>query len=170
MRRAYICFCQVSSATTDPPIAEIELAMVRLRRSMTKRTLGRLAARELADPPDLALVSVVDAVEEGGDVSVGTVAERLGVDPSRASRLVARSVAAGYVVRVASQHDGRRSGLRLTDAGAAVARAAHAFRRERFAAATQAWSASERREFARLLRSFVDALGEATPPPRTGPA
>jgi len=45
------------------------------------------------------------------------VAEHLGVDPSRASRMVADAVRGGYVRRVASQVDGRRMCLELTGAG-----------------------------------------------------
>ncbi len=41
--------------------------MVRIRRSQTRRSLGRLARRADTgtDPADLALIEVVDSVEEG---------------------------------------------------------------------------------------------------------
>jgi hypothetical protein len=62
---------------------------------------------------------------------------------------------AGYVERVASQADGRRVGLRLTDAGRALAESARAVRQRAFAEAMDDWSDDDRRDFARLLTRFV---------------
>lgn len=103
--------------------------MVRIRRSMTRRTLARLATRETGEAIDPGLTDVLDAVAEGPDnqgqagsegsdqsdpeVSVGLVAARLGIDPSRASRQVAAAIKSGYLRRVASQADGRRIHLEL---------------------------------------------------------
>ena len=150
------------------PLAAVERGMVRLRRSMSRRTLGALATRG-ADPPfDLAHFSVVDAVEEGAtqsaeageatEVTVGLVGERLAVDPSRASRLVAAAIETGYVERVASQGDGRRIHLRLTPAGRELAAAGHRTRQRHFDRAMAGWSADDRREFARLLTRFADGM------------
>jgi DNA-binding MarR family transcriptional regulator len=144
-------------------IATIERAMVRMRRSQTRRFLGRLAAREAREPVDFSLWGVVDAVEEGPDpdgepVSVGTVAQRLGIDPSRASRVVSKAVEAGYVRRVAAQSDARRSGLELTETGRRLAEEAHRFRRSFFAHVVRDWPAADVGEFARLLTRFVDGM------------
>jgi DNA-binding MarR family transcriptional regulator len=148
------------NAREDAALTAIERAMVRIRRSQTRRTFGRLAEQAGQGPLDLALVGVVDAVEEGGaPVTVGMVAERLGIDPSRASRLVAQAVQAGYVARVASQEDGRRVGLELTSAGDELARAVHRFRQARFDHAMREWSPEDREAFARLLTRFTDELG-----------
>jgi DNA-binding MarR family transcriptional regulator len=159
------------------PLVAVERGMVRLRRGMSRRTLGTLATRGVEPPFDLAHFSVVDAVEEGapppaeaaegaeggepragGEVTVGLVGERLAVDPSRASRLVAAAVKAGYVERVASQADGRRIHLRLTAAGLELADAGHRTRQRHFDRAMAGWSADERREFARLLTRFADGM------------
>lgn len=143
----------------DSALNEIERSFVRIRRSQTRRTLGRMAAQAGREPFDLALVGVVDAVEEGGpEVTVGTVAQRLGSDPSRASRLVAQATRAGYVRRVASQADGRSVGLELTPAGAELAEAVHRFRQARFDEAMRDWPPGDREVFARLLTRFVDGL------------
>lgn len=61
-------------------------------------------------------------------------------------------------MRAASQADGRRIELKLTDAGRHLARQMHIFRRRSFAAAMSDWTERERREFARLLTRFIDAL------------
>ncbi len=146
---------------TDPELAAIEQAMVRIRRGQTRRRLAEVSAREHGrEAGNVALFGVVDAIEEGpaGRVSVGTVAHRLGIDPSRASRLVARAVEAGYVRRTGAQHDGRISALALTPAGQRYAEAVHRARQQHFDAAMAGWTATERREFAHLLSRFVAAL------------
>src|SRR5689334_1994081 len=92
-------------------------------RTATRGEDPALAAMEaLSQPVDLEHVAVVDAIEEGSElpgheVTVGDVAERLGIDPSRASRVVTAAIKAGYVRRLASQDDGRRICLELTPDG-----------------------------------------------------
>jgi DNA-binding MarR family transcriptional regulator len=78
------------------------------------------------------------------------------VDPSRASRLVQAAIKAGYVRRVASQADGRRVNLELTEAGRALSDELHRFRRRAFAAVMAGWTPEERTTFARLLTRFVN--------------
>ncbi|MEW5928535.1 MAG: MarR family winged helix-turn-helix transcriptional regulator [Gemmatimonadota bacterium] len=155
-------------APAAEPAAAVERAMVRLRRSMTRHTIGRRMASELEVPFDMALIGVVDAVDQGPDesgaeVTVGAVGERLGIDPSRASRVVSAAIEGGYVRRLASQADGRRSVLELTDAGRELVAAARRTRRRFFDEAMRGWPEEDRRTFARLLGRFVDALGEERP-------
>jgi DNA-binding MarR family transcriptional regulator len=108
------------------------------------------------------MVPVLFAVEEGDDpcegsgVTVGLVADRLGLDPSRASRMVSATIQAGYLSRVASQTDGRRINLELTEAGKALAAEAHAFREAQLDRALAAWTPGDRAEFARLLTRFAE--------------
>lgn len=138
--------------------------MVRLRRSQSRRALGppmlRAIGERLGIELDYGTTGVVDAVEEpapdGGDVTIGLVALRLGLDASRASRLVASAVAAGLVRREASQEDGRRSHLTLTELGRQVLEVEQEVRRRHVARGMQAWSADDRRAFAQLLTRFVD--------------
>lgn len=149
---------------TDDALAVIERAMVRLRRSMSRRTLGRQIAQERCGPPDIAYMAVVDAVEEGpdpdtGGVTVGMVGERMGIDPSRASRVVSAALKAGYLRRVASQDDARRVFLELTAAGARLADEGHRFRRGAFNRAMEGWTEADRRAFARLLARFTGLGG-----------
>jgi DNA-binding MarR family transcriptional regulator len=147
-------------------LREIERAMVRIRRGQTRRRLASTSISEAGveehgpRAADVALFGVVDAVEEGpdGEVSVGQVGYRLGVDPSRASRLVARAVEAGYVRRTGTPSDGRVSALVLTAAGRRYAEEVHRTRRQHFEAAMHGWTPAERREFARLLSRFVAGL------------
>jgi len=154
--------------TTDAhreELAAIDRALTRIRRRQSRRTLAR---RAIGDAPvDLNHLAVVDAVEEGAEypgqeITVGVVAERLGLDPSRASRVVAGAVGAGYVRRVASQGDGRRSCLELTDTGRAIVASAHETRQAFYDRVLAGWSPRERAEFARLLTRFTGALADAS--------
>jgi DNA-binding MarR family transcriptional regulator len=152
----------------DPALVAIERAMVRIRRSVTRRELGKRMSVVLGDVGDLSQFFAVDAVDEalansGQGVTVGAVADRLGVDPSRASRLVARAVRAGYLVRVASQADARQILLDLTDAGRSVVELMHAHRQAQFDEVMRDWSDQDRKDFARLLTRFTCDLEQ--PPP-----
>jgi DNA-binding MarR family transcriptional regulator len=154
---------RASRAATDPDVAAVERAMVRIRRSIARRTFGRVLNERLGETLDWASLGVVESVAEGpgpdGEpVSVGLVAERLAIDPSRASRMVAAAVDAGLVARVATASDARRIGLELTDDGRALERTVRAHRATWLAAAMQDWSAADRRRFAELFTRFVDAL------------
>lgn len=126
--------------------------MVAIRRSQSRRALSRHMA---VDP---AVFAVLDAVEERGPSSVTDLASILGVDQPRASRLAAKAVDEGFLVRQADQHDGRRSLVSLTTSGRQQVDAAHSSRQEVFALAMADWSADERTTFARLLTEFVAGI------------
>jgi DNA-binding MarR family transcriptional regulator len=148
------------AAMSEEPVDSVERSMVRLRRGMSRQRLGKAAIRDHTLPVDVQVLHVVDVVDEGPDrpgeeMSVGLVAARLGVDASRGSRIVAEAVKSGYVRRVASQEDGRRIHLELTDAGRRVVEATRRTRQEHFAKAMSGWTPAERAEFARLLARFV---------------
>lgn len=137
--------------------------MVRIRRSVARRTFGRVLAERLAETPDLTHVHVVEAVAEGPPsddepVTVGLVGQRLAMDPSRASRVVAAAVDAGLVARVVAPSDARRIGLELTDSGRALERTVRVHRAAWLGAAMDGWSAADRARFAELFTRFVDGL------------
>lgn len=106
------------------------------RRRMHKRELGHRALRALGLDIELAQADILFAIgapaslETGSDdeVMVSTIAERLSIDPSRASRLVAEMVNGGYARRAVSQRDARRTILELTPAGRAVVDAVHNYK------------------------------------------
>jgi DNA-binding MarR family transcriptional regulator len=134
-----------------------------------------LAMRDLGHPVDLAQLDAVFAVDEGPDqpgqeVTVGLVADRLGIDPSRASRLVATAIRAGQLRRVASQADGRRIRLELTDAGREITQAAHHSRQALYDRLMRDWSQPDRQQFARLLTRFYRRPHQRQPQPLIGPA
>jgi DNA-binding MarR family transcriptional regulator len=130
-----------------------------LRRSQQRRTLQRRATGGDAPPTQSAVFQVLDALEAAADagrvMTVTTVADALGVDQPRASRLVAQAIDAGLVRRGADPNDGRRSILTLTARGRTVLGAAHQTRRAAVRAALTGWSPEDRDAFARLLGAFV---------------
>jgi DNA-binding MarR family transcriptional regulator len=139
----------------ENPVIAVERAMVTIRRMQTRRTLSRSAC---ADP---TVVAVLDAVEGHVDqrepASVSGVASALAVDQPRASRLVARAVADGWLSREADQADGRRASLRLTEAGTNLLAQVHRHRQDVFATAMADWPAERQVTFAQLLTEFVEA-------------
>ncbi len=133
------------------------------------RLLGR--PREFAptsasgQPVDLSRILVVQAlhtaIAEGGpaaEISVGTVAAQLAIDPSTASRFVADALHDGFLRSTASATDARRRCLALTPAGEQLAAAAYRYQQEIFATATQDWPEAERAAFARQFIRFATQL------------
>jgi DNA-binding MarR family transcriptional regulator len=147
----------VFSGSLETAIERIERSMVRIRRRQTRRAFASRAP--LSTDPNV--VGVVDAITSGphdGIVTVGVVAERLGVDPSQASRLVAKAVQAGAVRRHADQEDGRRSVLTTTTAGRRLLEQVRSHRLRAFEQALVDWTPSDAEQLASLLERFLDAL------------
>jgi DNA-binding MarR family transcriptional regulator len=128
------------------------------------RALFTLVRRFGRDPaaagPRLGHVLVVQAWEGGEALSVAEVADRLAVEHSTASRLVAAAEAAGLVRRRPSPEDRRRARLQITAAGRRLRAAAHRHQDEVFARATASWSGRDRDRFAALLVRFADDLDD----------
>lgn len=145
-------------AGSEEILDAVGVAFSRLRRRTTQVQV---------DPPvtakDLTRNLVINLIDEsGGRLTVGDVADQLGVTPSVGSRMVSDCIEAGLVVRVASQRDGRRSTLSLTEQGR---RQRDVFRkqyRQAFEQITADWPAAERVEFVRLLLKYADATSRLT--------
>jgi DNA-binding MarR family transcriptional regulator len=144
-------------------IVTIDAAMTRIRRSMMRRETAAAILGELDPSLDLQKLDVMSAVmhwhpENDADatreVTVGTVAERMGIDPSRASRLVAEVVEAGYIRRIASQQDSRRIVLEPTDKGVAFGEEFRARKTAMMTTGMGGWTEAELTNFATLLERF----------------
>ncbi|MER7569852.1 MarR family winged helix-turn-helix transcriptional regulator [Streptomyces sp. NPDC097941] len=138
--------------------------------------LRRAAALNVAKPvsrKDMSRTLVLNIVEEGPEqdgqeITVGVVAERLAVDPSVASRMVTDCISAGYLIRAASQQDGRRTILQLTGEGLQMLAAFRRHQRAAFEFITRDWPKNERLQFARLLIKYVDSVAAARDAPAGG--
>ena len=105
-------------------------------------------------------------MDRGGLVTVGEIAARLSLHPSRASRLVKGALRRGLLLRHASQNDGRRVELQLTAPGRRLSRAAAARRQQNLVRALGAFAPPERRQLAALLTRLTGALETAEGEPR----
>ena len=158
------------SAKSAEAISAIDAAMTRIRRGMLKRELVNSILAELDPNLDLARLDVMstvmhwhpDGAQSDEEVTVGNVAERLNIDPSRASRLVADVIDLGYLRRAASQADSRRIVLQPTEKGIAFGETFRLKKASVLAASLKGWSEAELVEFARLLERYshwgVDGL------------
>ena len=137
---------------------DIDTQMGHFRRSMSRHELGRIALRDLQLDIDVNDMAVISAIESGpsadGEITVGLIAERLAIDPSRASRIVADAVDKGIIRRVASQADARRIGIELTETGRSHAAAVRRYKWNAFAEVLGNWPEEELVTFARLYEKF----------------
>lgn len=90
-------------------------------------------------------------------LSVSELAEAIGVDQPRASRLVQQAVDAQFVQREADPDDARRTRVALTPEGTTIARGVRGERRQNLTAALAEFTSVERRELVRLLTKLAAA-------------
>lgn len=149
--------------TRRQALSMVDRAMVRIRRSQSRRTIGRLMKQKFGAGLNLANISIADALQELSQIgdqrpTIGSMAQTLGIDPSRASRMTAAAIRAGFVKRIASQSDGRSSHLELTTEGRKALELTRRFRLRFFGQLLSGWSDRECAEFGRLLIRFTDSL------------
>lgn len=151
----------IGDAAIDAALS-IDAVMQIWRRHVQKRELGQHALADLGIGLDLAQLDVLVAIDAppnqfgdtAGEAMVSTVAERLGIDPSRASRLVSDLVTAGYAARAVSQQDARRTIVELTARGHAVLEAVRGYKWLMMGAFLADWTAEEIETFIPLLHRF----------------
>ncbi len=129
---------------------------------LQRKELAALWAAEFGDDTalDYTELRLLDAVrvEQDQGATVGEIARRLGIDPSRASRQVASAVKNGLLERHAEQGDGRAVVLRVTRRGAVLQEQGSELTRARIALALAGWSASDRERFAALFGRFCEGM------------
>lgn len=144
-------------------VLKVDALMQSWRRRISKRELGLSALSELGLDLELAQLDVLMAIAAPGnefgnmpaeETMVGTVAERLMIDPSRASRLVSEMVDKHYVTRSASQLDSRRTVIGLTNEGNAVVDAVRTHKFLMLGDFLSDWSEAELHQFLPLLARF----------------
>lgn len=148
--------------TSQPdPVAAIEAALTTIRRHQQRASLLRaampgqdLATRSLTGAKFRYLDALVAA---GGGLGIVEIAELVGVDQPRASRLTAELERDGLVARTRDPDDRRRQLITLTDAGRRPVEQASVRRREHVERALVSLSPSEQRQLADLLTRFLAA-------------
>lgn len=141
-------------------VAAIDTIMAQVRRSMQRREFGRQILVQMGSDLELTHLDAISAIgwappdQAGEEMTVGLLAERLGIDPSRASRVAADVVERGYVRRVASQADARRICLELTERGRRFTDAIRSNKWHLFARNLSQWSEHDLVTFAALFERF----------------
>jgi len=98
---------------------------------------------------------MLDALVGTGGRSVSDIANAIGVDQPRASRLVNDAVEHSFARRMPDPLDGRRSVIELTEAGRRILESAHENRRAAVTQAISTFTPHEVETFADLLSRFV---------------
>lgn len=102
----------MTAATESIPYAEtaarLRIAIARLARQLRQQSPGGLS---------LSQWSALVAVEDGGPLRIGDLADREGVSAPTATRLVASLEEAGLLARTTDPADRRTAYVALTDAG-----------------------------------------------------
>jgi DNA-binding MarR family transcriptional regulator len=120
---------------------------------------GRPHDRSLGGAARFRLLAVLFAAESTTTrMGISEVAEAVGVDQPRASRLVNEAAERGMVARAVDERDARRSVITLTPAGRAVLESAQANRRSAVTQALAGFTADETATLAGLLTRFVGGL------------
>jgi DNA-binding MarR family transcriptional regulator len=148
---------------TAAAVVEIDALLQNWRRRTLKRELGHRALADLKIGLELAQLDVLFAIEgateefgdQVGETMVATVAERLSIDPSRASRLVAELVELGFARRAVSQADARRTIIVLTARGDAVVNAVRAYKLLVMGDFLSKWDRTELAAFIPSLKRFA---------------
>lgn len=104
---------------------------------------------------------MLDALESaekaGSELSISALADAVGVDQPRASRLVQEGVERGLVRRVTDPSDARRTLIQLTTAGRSLISEVRSHRRSSVEEALAGFTEEEARTFAQLFDRFVRA-------------
>lgn len=134
--------------------------MRELRRGVA---MQRFRARVYGESSlDVGQHDALDHIVTGGEVRMGDVATALRIDPSTATRTVARLEEAGLVERRRGAADARAVVVAATDAGLAVHAATVASATEAMASLLTRFSTTEQQQLADLLGRLVDAIDELT--------
>lgn len=139
-------------------VERIGQAMSRMRIMIGRRVVGRVALQNVAPDLDISHIDVLDVikrVERDNEVTVGTIAERMRIDPSRASRVVADMVERGVLRREASQADARRIVVVLTPLGLKLLEEIRAVKLAAVAEIVADWPQADIETFSRLFETFI---------------
>ena len=127
-------------------------ALFRLVRFWSRRWIrGDVDDRDV----DVLVLEAIDAAARRGAVSVGDVAEQIGIDRSGASRFVGAAIGRGLVARMVAAGDARRAELRITEDGASLLAAARRWQRQVFDQLVADWPTADAERLAEYLQRLA---------------
>jgi DNA-binding MarR family transcriptional regulator len=127
------------------------------------RLLVAVSARSIAAVDEsitLAQFRLLVVLYTGGAVNLSVLADHLGVNPSTATRMIDRLIAASLVSRETNPASRREVVVTLTEAGAGAVRQVTARRRKEIARIVGRMPAKHRQGLVDALEAFTDAGGE----------
>ena len=133
-------------------------AMSRMRLMIGRRIVGRMALTKASVELELSHLDVIEAVKsigKQGEVTVGAVAEKMRIDPSRGSRLVSELVQRGMLRRGVSQEDARRTVGEPTEKAKAYFKEIENVKRGLVETIVADWSTEDVERFGELYMRFV---------------
>ncbi|WP_240134609.1 MarR family winged helix-turn-helix transcriptional regulator [Streptomyces sp. MUM 178J] len=131
------------------------------------RLLVAVSARSLAAVEDrvtLPQFRLLVVLSMEGSAKLVVLAERLGVNPSTAMRMMDRLIAAGLADRQINQDNRRETVLRLTPEGRRIVEDVTARRRREIAAIVERLAPEQRSAMVAALKAFTEAGGEPSAP------
>lgn len=133
---------------------------------LASRVLVAVAAQSLTDVADrvtLPQFRTLVVLATRGPMSLGALAEQLGIHPSTATRQCDRLVAARLIRRTEADFDRRAVTLQATASGRRLVERVTTRRREAIGRILATMSERERAGLLRALRAFAAAAGEIPP-------
>lgn len=127
------------------------------------RVLVAVSARSLAAAEDrvtLPQFRLLVALSTHGAAKLVDVADRLGVNPSTAMRMVDRLIASGFAVRQPNPDNRRETRLGLTPEGRRIVEEVTARRREEISGIVERLAPGQRSALVDALTAFAEAGGE----------
>ncbi|AUH70160.1 MarR family transcriptional regulator [Gordonia sp. QH-12] len=127
------------------------------------RLLVSLSAKSIAQVDDsitIAQFRVLVLLSNSGPMNLSSLAHRLAVQPSTASRMIDRLSHAGLVERTPSEQTRRELIVTLTSHGAATVREVTDRRRAEIEQVISRLTAEQRHELVRALTAFSEVGGE----------
>lgn len=118
---------------------------------------ARMHGRGMHVGARIRLLEVLAAASPDARLGISEVADAIGVDQPRASRLVADAAGRGLVSREVDPRDARKSVLSITEAGRAFLEQIRSGRRSAVTDALAGFSDEEAAQLAELLTRFVAA-------------
>jgi len=140
-----------ADASPELPAHELRLTIMRLARHMRRQK----AEGDITDGQR----SVLFALEENGEQSLGSLSERERVTPPSMNRTVGALVELGYVTRESSTDDGRRVTIAITAPGTQFVRETRRRRDEWFSSRLATLTSDERsivEQAAPILKSLSE--------------
>ncbi|MFC9426200.1 MarR family winged helix-turn-helix transcriptional regulator [Streptomyces sp. NPDC056987] len=131
------------------------------------RLLVAISARSLAamgERVTLPQFRLLVVLSTHGDAKLVSVADRLGVNPSTAMRMLDRLIAAGLATRESNPGNRRETVLRLTPEGHSLVERVTAVRHREISAIVERLTPEQRSSLVGALTAFTEAGGEPSVP------